>query len=216
MSDQDSGQNITQLVTQLQQAHRLAAGFYHWLLPRFDEIAKEALNAEFWFWNPTETLRSSNRKDRPSRSWVWDYLPLFASTHAYRDRDGNTALKDGKAVIFRLYIDNDFRKDSDLRKSTNRQPDPLEMSEKSVSADKAVVEVNLYHCQQESDWALLKDAGRPARQLNSQEKAQCKALEICSTHRLLADFLADPDSVTNWIKEKSAIAKPVTGPEQAS
>ena len=35
-------------------------------------------------------------------------------------------------------------------------------------------------------------------------------------HWPLAKFLADPNIVTNWIKEKSAIAKSVTGPEQAS
>ncbi|BCM73947.1 hypothetical protein KAM329D_43770 [Aeromonas caviae] len=36
-------EQTTQLVTQLQQAHRLAAGFYQRILPLFDQIASQAL-----------------------------------------------------------------------------------------------------------------------------------------------------------------------------
>ncbi|GBO94355.1 hypothetical protein MESMUL_17090 [Mesosutterella multiformis] len=48
-------QQTTKLVTQLQQAHRLAAAFYMRILPLFDTIAYQTLYSEFWFWEPTET-----------------------------------------------------------------------------------------------------------------------------------------------------------------
>lgn len=56
---------ITDLVTQLQQAHRLATGFYQRILPLFDEIAEEALYTEFWYWNPTETSRPCGQFSPP-------------------------------------------------------------------------------------------------------------------------------------------------------
>lgn len=48
MQHLNSNQAIN-LVTQLQQAHRLAAGFYRRILPLFDLIANQALDAKFWF-----------------------------------------------------------------------------------------------------------------------------------------------------------------------
>ena len=48
-------QQTTKLVTQLQQAHRLAAAFYMRILPLFDTIAYQTLYTEFWYWKPTET-----------------------------------------------------------------------------------------------------------------------------------------------------------------
>ena len=44
-------QQTTKLVTQLQQAHRLAAAFYMRILPLFDTIAYQTLYTEFWYWN---------------------------------------------------------------------------------------------------------------------------------------------------------------------
>ena len=182
------------------QAHRLAAGFYQRILPLFDQIASQALDAEFWYWEPSENSRPCRSGTRPSSSWAWDYLPLFASNHAYRDRNGDTALKGDKTLIFRLYIDDDFRQNSTLRASTKGQPDPLQLS------GNAVVEVNLYRCLQDSDnhfWDLLKQVSWPAHQPDWQQSDKCHQLEICSKHLPLAQLLADPDSVTRWIEEMS-------------
>ncbi|MGH1411240.1 MAG: hypothetical protein ACRAUW_17310 [Aeromonas sp.] len=193
-------EHTTQLVTQLQQAHRLAAGFYQRILPLFDQIASQALDAEFWYWEPSESSRPCRSGTRPSSSWAWDYLPLFASNHAYRDRNGDTALKGDKTLIFRLYIDDDFRQNSTLRTSTKGQPDPLQLS------GNAVVEVNLYRCLQDSDhhfWDLLKQISWPAHQPDWQQSDKCHQLEICSNHLPLAQLLADPDSMARWIEEMS-------------
>ncbi len=55
-------EQTTQLVTQLQQAHRLAAGFYQRILPLFDQIASQALDAEFWYWEPSENSPPAARE----------------------------------------------------------------------------------------------------------------------------------------------------------
>ena len=134
-----------QLVTQLQQAHRLAAGFYQRILPLFDQIASQALDAEFWFWEPSETSRPCRSGTRPSSSWAWDYLPLFASNHAYRDWDGDTAQQGDKTLVFRLFLDHDFRRTSSLRAGVKGQPDPLQLN------GQAIVEVTLFRCLENSD-----------------------------------------------------------------
>lgn len=207
---------ITELVTQLQQAHRLAASFYQHILPLFDLIANQALDAKFWFWNPIETDRTCRQETQPTSRSAWEFLPLFASAHAYRDHDGITAEKDEKAVIFRLYLDDDFRKDSALRARSKGvgEPDPLKMS------GEAVIEVNLYHCLQDSNkhiWHLVNKAGWAIPQSDQwQQSASCPALEVCSKQRPLDEFLADPDSVTKWIQERSATAKRVIVSGQAS
>ena len=125
-------QQTTKLVTQLQQAHRLAAAFYMRILPLFDTIAYQTLCSEFWFWEPTETYTPPRDTYPPSGTSAWCYLPLFASTHAYRDKTYSKAVKGDKALIFRNYIDYDFRSDSDLRAGKNTKPDPLEMSGKAA------------------------------------------------------------------------------------
>lgn len=202
---------IPDLVTQLQQAHILAAGFYQRILPQFDWIASDALFNEFWEWNPCETKRPGQQETQPSSRWAWDYLPLFASAHDYRERNDDRAQQGDKALIFRLYIDDDFRKDSSLRARSNgeSEPDPLQMS------GKAVVEVNLYRCRQSSNTLLsdlIKKAGWPAPQPDHwRQSASCQELEVCSKHLPLAELLADPNKVSEWIKDRSATVQTVTG-----
>ncbi len=191
-------EQTTHLVTQLQQAHRLAAGFYQRILPLFDQIASQALDAEFWYWEPSENSRPCRSGTRPSSSWAWDYLPLFASNHIYRDWDGDTAQQGDETLVFRLYIDDSFRQDSSLRTRVKGQPDPLELD------GQAVVEVSLFRCLQDSDKhfdELWRRVPWPARQWDWKQSEECRLLEVCSQYVPLAQLLSDPDSVTLWIKE---------------
>jgi hypothetical protein len=191
-------EQTTQLVTQLQQAHRLAAGFYQRILPLFDQIASHALDAEFWFWEPSENSRPCRSGTRPSSSWAWDYLPLFASDHGYRNWDSETAKKGDTSLVFRLYIDHEFRHDSSSRSGVKGQPDPLQLD------GQAVVEVSLFSCLQDSDkhfGELWRPLPWPLHQPNWKQSEECGLLEVCSNHVPLAQLLADPDSVADWIKE---------------
>ena len=191
-------EQTNQLVTQLQQAHRLAAGFYQRILPLFDQIASQALDAEFWYWEPSETSRPCRSGTCPSSSWAWDYLPLFASDHGYRNWDSETTKKGDTSLVFRLYIDHEFRHDSSSRSGVKGQPDALKLD------GQAVVEVSLFSCLQDSDkhfGELWRPLPWPLHQPNWKQSEECGLLEVCSNHVPLAQLLADPDSVADWIKE---------------
>lgn len=193
-------EQTNQLVTQLQQAHRLAAGFYQRILPLFDQIASQALDAEFWYWEPSENSRPCRSGTRPSSSWAWDYLPLFASTHCYRDWGGDTAGKNDITLAFRLYIDSDFRHTSVLRAGVKGQPDPLQLDGDSV------VEVSLFRCLEDSDKhfdELWRPVPWPLHQPDWKQSEECSQLAFCSNHVPLAQLLADPDGIGRWIEEMS-------------
>ncbi|MEA9429199.1 hypothetical protein [Aeromonas caviae] len=191
-------EQTTHLVTQLQQAHRLAAGFYQRILPLFDQLASQALDADFWFWEPSENGRPCRSGTRPSSSWAWDYLPLFASDHGYRDWDSDTAEKGDVTLVFRLYTDHDFRRTSSLRAGVKGQPDPLQLN------GQAIVEVSLFRCLENSDKnfdELWRPVPWPLHQPDWKQSEECALLAVCSNHVPLAQLLADPDSVARWIKE---------------
>ncbi|MGR6749002.1 hypothetical protein [Aeromonas veronii] len=199
-------EQATQLVTQLQQAHRLAAGFYQRILPLFDQIASQALDAEFWYWEPSENSRPCRSGTRPSSSWAWDYLPLFASNHAYRDRNGDTALKGDKTLVFRLYLDHDFRRTSSLRAGVKGQPDPLQLN------GQATVEVTLFRCLENSDKhfdELWRFVPWPLPQPEWQQSKESSQIAFCSNHVPLALLLADPDKTSEWIKQMFTSQKPI-------
>ena len=193
-------EHTTQLLTQLQQAPRPAAGLYQRILPLFDQIASQALDAEFWYWKPSENSRPCRSGTRPSSSWAWDYLPLFASTHCYRDWGGDTAGKNDITLAFRLYIDSDFRHTSVLRAGVKGQPDPLQLD------GQAIVEVSLFRCLEDSDKhfdELWRPVPWPLHQPDWKLSEECGQLALCSNHLPLAQLLADPDSVARWIEEMS-------------
>jgi hypothetical protein len=187
-----------QLVEQLGQAHRLVAGFYQRILPLFDQIAQDSVDANFWFWNPSENDRPCSSAKRPSSYWAWDYIPLFASTHAYRTWDTDQAKRDDMTLVFRLYIDNAFKKESPQRMGRKGEPDPLQME-----SGKAVVEVKLYRCTQNSELHFDKLwHGIPWPQPSEHWTAatQREGIELCARDVPLAELLADPTAVTTWIK----------------
>jgi len=70
------------LVTQVQHAHRLLAGFYQRILPAIDNLAGH-YNATFWYWEPSEFSRPCGASIRPSSKWAWDFLPLVATRLVY-------------------------------------------------------------------------------------------------------------------------------------
>ncbi|MGY3942203.1 hypothetical protein [Aeromonas tecta] len=189
-----------QLVEQLRQAHRLVAGFYQRILPLFDQIAQESIDATFWYWKPSENGRPCSGSSRPSSSWVWDYIPLFASTHGYRTWDGDKARAGDMTLALRLYIDDAFKKGSFQRGNSKGMPDPLELK-----MGKAVVEVNLFRCTQDSELhfdELWSDIPWPEPTEQWTTAAQHQEVEYCVWHVPLAELLADPAVVTRWIKSR--------------
>lgn len=123
------------IVGQLQQAHRISVAFYRRILPTLDMIANQ-LECSFLNWKPLITSLPS-RRTQPSKSWAWDYVPLYASTHTYKHVRGE--LKTGPddfAIVFDLYIEDSF---ADEKFLANGQPDAIEMP-----IGQAVLKVYLY------------------------------------------------------------------------
>lgn len=127
------------LVEQLQHAHRIAVAFYKRILPTFDDMATN-LACEFWYWQPTETSRPSRSIAQPSRSWAWDYIPLFASDHVYwRTAKGKPAKSEDIILEFRLYVDDEFSSTNRKKNKIIDEPDPI-----SLPIGAGILQIEIY------------------------------------------------------------------------
>jgi len=117
-----SAEEAKNIVGQLQQAHRLAVGFYQRILPTLDVIAGE-LGCVFSSWSPIYTDRPCRSASQPSKYWAWDYLPLFASEYIYWNVRGKKQTgPEDFSLKFELYIE-----DSIEESVEEGQPNPIEM-----------------------------------------------------------------------------------------
>ena len=140
-----SREDAENIVSQLQQAHRVSVAFYKRILPTFDKIANE-LDCKFLWWEPIYTSMPRNgKRNQPSQTWAWDYIPLFASSHSYRNRNAKSekrSVPEDYSLTFDLIIDDSFS-DEVVDKG---EPNPIDLP-----IGKGVVKVFLY---------------RPRRQVN--------------------------------------------------
>ncbi|MCL6742280.1 hypothetical protein [Kosakonia sp. R1.Fl] len=199
---QNNLEQATHFVIQLQQAHRIVAAFYQRILPLFDNLASQAMDADFWYWYPSETSRPCRTFTRPSSSWAWDFLPIFASEHAYKNWDSDTTKKGDETLVFRLWVDDDFRFSSPLRAGKKSQPNPLQLD------GQGIVEVILVRSLEDSERDfdnLWNDMPWPALQPEWKQNEVCNLLEVCSKHVSLALLLTEPDDVVQWIKEMNRV-----------
>ncbi|KTA75565.1 hypothetical protein [Aeromonas salmonicida] len=186
------------LVEQLGQAHRLVAGFYQRILPLFDQVAQETIDANFWYWAPSENSRPCSKHTRPSSAWTWDFIPMFASTHAYRTWNGSRALCNDMTLAFCLYIDDAIKADSPQRLGRKGEPDPLRME-----LGNAIVEVYLFRCNKDSEHSFdtLWDNipwPYPTEQWTAAD--EYPEIEFYVRQVPLAELLSDATVVTRWIK----------------
>lgn len=117
--------DATEIVEQLQNAHRISVAFYRRILPTLDHIAA-TLGCTFSEWMPLHTAMPSKRKNSPpSATWAWDYVPLLASNHIYLHTDGERANLSDVGLCLCLYID-DAIVPCELKKlGVAGQPDPI-------------------------------------------------------------------------------------------
>lgn len=100
------------LIAQQQIAHKLIAGFYQNVLASFDRLTDKC-GYKFSGWWPTLTDRPCQARTNPSSKWIWDFLPLYASTFEYRMKEEPETSQPGNCVlIFRLYCDEAFRSEN--------------------------------------------------------------------------------------------------------
>jgi hypothetical protein len=142
-----SPQSADHLVSQLQQAHRISVAFYRRILPTLDFIASE-LDCEFALWEPlwTSPVRG---KVKPSTTWAWDYIPLFASNHIYRRVHGEYAQPNDLQLYLCLYVDDGFTPEARKRHGISGQPDAI-----TLPVGKAVLQAWIYRPIAPSESAL--------------------------------------------------------------
>lgn len=188
-----------ELVTQVQTAHRLAVGFYQRLLPQLTRIAGE-LDMQFWYWKPAHTSRPCNSTTSPNNSWKWDLVPLFASRHAFWRVAGDQAQQGDIAVVFNIYLDEDFEPSRLKLLGIKGQPDPL-----SLKGTASAI-VHLYRCTAENGQSfqeLWNKAGLPSKSVHGWQDVgpMMAAYRIPYT---LAQFIVAPDKVITDIQEAFA------------
>ncbi len=194
----------TELVSQLQTAHRLSVGFYQRLLPQLSHIASE-LEMGFWYWEPCHTSLPGRSTTAPGSKWAWDLIPMFASRHVYRRVVGELAQAGDVALVFNVYLDDNFKPEKRKALGQKGQPDPL-----TLPFGKATVEMYLYRCDgengdsfqklwQDSEWPSVDGAGW--EQVGPQMAARLIT-------RDLALFINDSDSVIIDVRNALADGNP--------
>lgn len=130
------------LVNQVQQSHRLLAGFYKRILPAIDNLANQ-FGAGFWYWRPTSFDRPCSSTTRPSSKWAWDFLPLVTATLVYVRNDEGYIRKSDLVMHFQLC--NDPAVLPELR-TQKGQPDPT-----TIPVIEPFLRVYLYRPIEDSD-----------------------------------------------------------------
>lgn len=131
-----SREDAENIVSQLQQAHRVSVAFYKRILPTFDKIADQ-LGCVFLDWEPIYTdIPKKGKRHQPSQSWAWEYVPLFASTHSYQNtKSEKRSVPEDFGLVFDLIVDDSFSEEV----IDKGEPNPIDLA-----IGKGVVKVALY------------------------------------------------------------------------
>ncbi|MCC4115352.1 hypothetical protein LLG90_08335 [Aromatoleum toluclasticum] len=190
-----------ELVTQVQTAHRLAVGFYQRLLPLLTRIASE-LDVQFWYWEPAHTSRPSPSTTSPNSGWKWDLVPLFASRHVFWRIAGEQAQPGDTAIVFNLYLDEDFKPSRRKKLGIAGEPDPLKLQ------GSAAMIIHAYRCTADNGETFRKmwnDAEWPTEGVEGWHKVS-PTMDAWRCHYPLAQFIAEPENVVAEIREALAEA----------
>ena len=151
-------QQAEKLVTDIQVAHRLVVAFYERLLAGFNAVAAE-LQFDFWYWEPLETNKPCRTTTPPSKNWLWDMVPLYASSHVYRRASGQRPQAGDVVLSLWAYSDDAFGKENRRAAGVKGKPDPLKLP-----IGEGIIEVQLYRWSKDGDgdwnsaWDGLDDA----------------------------------------------------------
>lgn len=140
-----TAESAESLVNQLQQAHRISVAFYRRMLPSLDLIASE-LGCEFKSWEPLHSSVPPRKATKPSTTWAWDYVPLFASNHIYLRVHGEGAQPSDVGLCLCLYIDHGFHPEERKAHRISGEPDAV-----TLPIGKAVLQAWVYRPVESSD-----------------------------------------------------------------
>lgn len=191
------------LVNQVQQSHRLLAGFYKRILPAIDNLANQ-FGAGFWYWGPTNFDRPCGSSTKPSGKWAWDFLPLVSATLVYVRNDEGNMRKSDLVMEFQLRNDPAVLRELRVQKG---QPDPTSMPVIEPS-----LRVYLYRPIADSDADLKREweqvshpSGEAGVVTDLTNNLQATWLEAP-----LANFIHSPHELGEQITSFAELVKPAT------
>ncbi len=189
------------LVADVQIAHRLVVAFYQRLLPSLDDIARQ-LEFDFWYWEPLHTSRPCTSGRQPTKSWLWDMLPLYASTYVYRKVAGGNLQATDKAIQFLLHVDEGFMPETRKAAKIRGEPDPL-----TLPAGRATLRIDLFkgsvgECNESFD-AVWEDTDQPDLVSGSWQAVHA-CLEGRSIVVDLSEFMSNPEPTISSLREFSS------------
>jgi hypothetical protein len=111
------------LVQQLQQAHRLSAGFYQRVFVALDNLAN-TFDAQFWYWGPLCFSRPCSQYKWPGDNWSWDLLPMVTSTFVFVANADADSARPGCLLECQLLIDPAVLPE---HREKNVRPDPANL-----------------------------------------------------------------------------------------
>ena len=196
-----SKEQAVELVENVRIAHRLSVGFYQRMMPKLDAAA-EALDSEFWYWEPVFTARPAASGTRPTRKWLWDMVPLFASRHVYRKVAGGPLQKGDMAVSFCLYLDDGFKPEKRKAAGVKGDPDPV-----LLPAGAAVLELELYRASADatdSFDAVWDKADAPDTKQTAWHQVH-ESLQGYWLSMPLPDVMHNPDDLVSVIRQQLAL-----------
>lgn len=180
------------LMHDVQVAHRVVVGFYQRIIPLLDHVA-EAMGFDFSYWRPLYTTRPAVGTTKPSKNWLWDMVPLYASRHVYKRVAGGGLQASDSAIVFDIEVDEGFKTARKLG-----EPDPVRFE-----SGAARLYVDLYRPSKQSDEtfeAIWTKAGNSDR-----NRAEWHSVHDCLEARSLsfdlAELISDHESVAGKLRE---------------
>ena len=184
-----------ELVKQQQISHRLIAGFYQNILKEFEDLA-QLCGYTFKSWEPSYTDWPGRGRTNPSSKWIWDFLPLYASTFEYvMENEPEQAQPGNCVIVFSLRCDEGFSKAC----QRTGYVDPVDLNSEQGS-----IEIRVFRCSKSSSkgcYELYQNCGWPEQSADEWQDVGCAEMEAHYKQYPLEEFIAKKDEVQAYLQE---------------
>ena len=185
-----------ELVKQQQISHRLIAGFYQNILKEFEKLANSC-GYTFRNWWPSLTDRPCRNSTNPSSKWIWDFLPLYASTFEYvMENEPEQAQLGNCVIVFNLRCDEGFSKAC----QRTGYVDPVDLNSEQGS-----IEIRVFRCFESPFkgycYELYQNCGWPEQSADEWQDVGCAEMKAHYKRYPLEEFIAKKDEVLAYFQK---------------
>ena len=115
------------LFLEIRTAHRLLAAYYQRLLPTIEDLAN-AINVNFYCWQPSEFYPLARRTSNPFTEWGWSLLPAICTRYVFHNAVDNRRVRIGELMVEFVVISDSGIVSEDTQNGHKEQPDALNLS----------------------------------------------------------------------------------------